>query len=465
MTAIFCPPPLQQDRSQLQSFLASCQQRSRGRRLIASFSLPLGAIDPLTALQALATPESRYFYWEHPARQEAEAALDVALELPTGDRNGNACNRFARARQFVEGAMARLHCDPVSGAADRVRFYHCFSFFETSDLFPSATVMLPRWQVSRRQGRSWLTANLPIGPKSDLDALWGTVVARLDAIAAATLPIAPPISAPQFSEARFAPFTTGVAAALEAIAEGSLQKVVLAHSIEASATKPFDPVRTLAYLRQHHPRCYTFAASAGLDRTFVGASPERLVALQRGQAICDALAGSVRRGRTAAEDAVLARQLLASNKERREHQAVRGFLCDRLQQLGLEPQVAGTRLLQLANIQHLWTPIRAAVPAHLHPLDLVAHLHPTPAVAGLPAATACNYIRHWESCDRGPYAAPVGWLDTQGNGEFVVGIRSALLAGTQARLYAGAGIVAGSTPEREQAEVELKLQAMLKALG
>lgn len=469
MTAIFCPPPLQQDRSQLQAFLVSCQQRSRGhrRRLIASFSLPLGAVDPLAALQVLAAPQSRYFYWEHPVSQDAEAALDVALELSPSERrgHGNSGDRFARAQQFVKGAMARLQCDPISGAAARVRFYHCFSFFETSAHFPSASIVLPRWQISRRQGRSWLTANLPIGPKDNLETLWADVMAFLDAIAGLPASAISIVNPPQFAQGGFAPFATAVAAALQAIEGRSLQKVVLAHSLEARAAEPFQPARALAYLRQHHPRCYTFAVSTGGGQTFVGASPERLVALQGDQAVCDALAGSVRRGRTTAEDTVLAGQLLASNKECREHQAVRGFLCERLQQLGLKPRVTGTRLLQLANIQHLWTPIRAEVPDGLHLLDLVAWLHPTPAVAGLPANTACNYIRHWEPFDRGPYAAPIGWLDTQGNGEFVVGIRSALLDGTRARLYAGAGIVAGSTPERERAEVELKLQAMLKALG
>ncbi|MEO0948815.1 MAG: isochorismate synthase, partial [Cyanobacteria bacterium J06641_5] len=466
MTAIFCPPPLQQDRSQLQAFLASCQQRSRGhrRRFIASFSLPLGAIDPLAALQALATPQSRYFYWEHPIRREAEAALDVALELssPEDNRNKNGGSRFTRAQQFVKDAMVRLHCDPISGAAARVRFYHCFSFFETSAHFPSASIVLPRWQISRRQGRSWLTANLPIDPNDNLETLWASVIAFLDALAELPASAISLVNPPQFAQGGLASFTTAVVAALQAIEARSLQKVVLAHSLEARAAEPFDPARALAYLRQHHPRCYTFAVGTGSGQTFVGASPERLIALQGRQVVCDALAGSVRRGRTAAEDTALAGQLLASNKERREHQAVRGFLCDRLQQLGLQPQVTGTRLLQLANIQHLWTPIRAEVPEGLHLLDLVAWLHPTPAVAGLPANTACDYIRHWEPFDRGPYAAPIGWLDTQGNGEFVVGIRSALLDGTRARLYAGAGIVAGSTPERECAEVELKLQAMLK---
>ena len=127
-------------------------------------------------------------------------------------------------------------------------------------------------------------------------------------------------------------------------------------------------------------------------------------------------------------------------------------------------QSSPLQLLQLSNIQHLWTPIRAKLPGNIHPLSIVAQLHPTPAVAGVPTRVACKQIRHYETFDRSLYAAPIGWVDYQGNGEFIVGIRSALISSNSARLYAGAGIVAGSDPEKELAEVQLKLQAMLKAL-
>ncbi|NEQ17552.1 MAG: isochorismate synthase, partial [Moorea sp. SIO3E2] len=93
-----------------------------------------------------------------------------------------------------------------------------------------------------------------------------------------------------------------------------------------------------------------------------------------------------------------------------------------------------------------------------------AKLHPTPAVAGVPTKIACEQIRHYETFDRSLYAAPLGWIDYQGNSEFIVGIRSALIAGNHARLYAGAGIVAGSDPNKELAEINLKLMVLLKAL-
>ncbi|HBL13715.1 MAG TPA: isochorismate synthase, partial [Cyanobacteria bacterium UBA11162] len=192
--------------------------------------------------------------------------------------------------------------------------------------------------------------------------------------------------------------------------------------------------------------------------------------------VTDALAGSAPRGKTAMEDANFANQLLSSEKERREHQFVLNFIAQRLSQFGLFPQLPPTpQLLKLSNIQHLWTPIQAELlNNNVHPLEIVAELHPTPAVAGVPTQIAQAQIRRYEPFDRSLYAAPLGWVDYQGNCEFIVGIRSALIETANpaknhtqtycARLYAGAGIVAGSDPNKELAEIQLKLQALLKAL-
>ena len=228
--------------------------------------------------------------------------------------------------------------------------------------------------------------------------------------------------------------------------------------------RPFHLVNCLDNLRQRHPDCYTFSLGNGRGDHFIGASPERLLTVHQGQLITDALAGSAPRGENAIEDALLANKLLASEKEQREHRAVSDFINQKLRQIGLNPQNSPSRLLKLSNIQHLWTPIHAKLKPSIHPLEIVAQLHPTPAVAGVPTEIALAQIRHYETFDRSLYAAPLGWIDCQNNSEFIVGIRSALIEGDRARLYAGAGIVAGSDPEKELAEIQLKFQALLKAL-
>jgi menaquinone-specific isochorismate synthase len=118
----------------------------------------------------------------------------------------------------------------------------------------------------------------------------------------------------------------------------------------------------------------------------------------------------------------------------------------------------------LANVQHLHTPVSAALPAGVRLLDALAQLHPTPAVGGSPREAARTQIRALEAFPRGLYGGALGWVDHRGGGEFLVGIRSALIDGVRARAYAGAGIVAGSEPEKEFAETELKFHALLDAL-
>jgi isochorismate synthase EntC len=98
-------------------------------------------------------------------------------------------------------------------------------------------------------------------------------------------------------------------------------------------------------------------------------------------------------------------------------------------------------------------------------LDAVERLHPTPAVGGDPRPDALAYIRAHEQLDRGWYAAPVGWLGHDGAGEFAVALRSALVAGRQASLFAGCGIMGDSDPAHEYAESLLKFRPMLAALG
>ena len=120
---------------------------------------------------------------------------------------------------------------------------------------------------------------------------------------------------------------------------------------------------------------------------------------------------------------------------------------------------------ELKDVLHLHTEIRGELAGDRHVLDLVEMLHPTPAVGGVPTAAAVEWIREHETHARGWYAAPVGWFDADGDGELMVALRSCVLAGDRAWLWAGAGIVADSDPIAELAETALKEQALLGALG
>ena len=218
-------------------------------------------------------------------------------------------------------------------------------------------------------------------------------------------------------------------------------------------------------LRQRFPDCYSFSFANGRGQSFIGASPERLVRVSKGVLETEALAGSIRRGAGASEDAALAAVLRGSEKDLREQRDVLDDIVARLTPLGLELEfLPEPQLRRLANVQHLHTPVRAALPETVRLLDVLAALHPTSAVGGSPREAAVRCIRELEGFPRGLYAGALGWLNARGGGEFFVGIRSALVEGSTARVYAGAGIVAGSTPEKEFAETELKFRAMRDAL-
>jgi isochorismate synthase len=224
-------------------------------------------------------------------------------------------------------------------------------------------------------------------------------------------------------------------------------------------------VSALTTLAAEYPTCTVFAIGHQ-DACFLGATPERLIALRDGTASTVALAGSFPRGTSEAEDQALASRLRHDSKERAEHACVVSALREGLS--GLCTRIiadAQPRVHQLPNLQHLLTQIRGQVAPGKTVLDLVERLHPTPAVGGYPRQRALELIRAYEALDRGWYAGPIGWVNRRGEGEFVVGIRSALLRTASATLFAGCGIVGQSNPAAEYAESCWKLRPMLTALG
>jgi isochorismate synthase len=201
-------------------------------------------------------------------------------------------------------------------------------------------------------------------------------------------------------------------------------------------------------------------------RTFLGATPERLVSVTGRSFRTVALAGSARRDADPAVDERLAAELLASEKEHEEHRIVVDVLRAALAPVATRLDIdEAPSVVRLRTIQHLRTAIEGELGAPGGLLGLVERLHPTPAVGGAPRELALEMIGEQEGLDRGWYAGPVGWLDAAGDGEFVVAIRSGVVAGRLASLFAGCGIVADSDPVREWDESTNKLRALANALG
>ncbi|MEX2031285.1 MAG: isochorismate synthase, partial [Dehalococcoidia bacterium] len=249
------------------------------------------------------------------------------------------------------------------------------------------------------------------------------------------------------------------------VREGVYEKAVLASTQRLAADHTISVGAALARLRTNYPNCHLFTMTSG-ESTFLGASPELLVSLTDGRVHALGLAGSLRRGETPEEDERLGAELLASAKDRIEHETVVRAIRERLAPATDElhaPNAPGLR--KLRNIQHLSTDITGHVRPGVDVLDLVQRLHPTPAVCGWPTDGAREVIEAHEDFDRGWYAGPVGWVDGTGDGEFAVGLRSAVVRGDRAWLFAGNGIMGDSDPESELAEVRLKFRPLSEALG
>lgn len=458
----------------LHHLLQTCQKRclETQESLIVSVTQPLPLVEPLAILQRFTFTKERHFYWENQQENSTIAAWGSCQE-----KSIQAGYSFQKIQNFIDTFKEKIiEIREPELPEIGLKFLTHFTFFDTPDLqspFPPVTIFIPKWQVSRSQNRCFLTYNCSLSANSNLLKIKEEIRNKLQTIEnlsnyIVTFPF------PQFDQnsqtfqktelKQQNQFKKSVNLALNDIGKKELTKIVLAHYLDVISPLPFSPFLSLNYLRQKHPDCYVFSVGNSKGTTFLGATPERLFSLRKQKLVSDALAGSAPRSKNAIADEKLAKELLNNEKERREHQAVSNYLIKQLEQLGLTPQRSRQQLLKLSNIQHLWTLIQAEVPTDLNPLDIVAKLHPTPAVAGVPTAIACEKIRQYETFDRALYAAPIGWLDCQGNAEFMVGIRSAMINQNQARLYAGAGIVAGSNPDKELAEVQLKLQAMLKAL-
>ncbi len=245
---------------------------------------------------------------------------------------------------------------------------------------------------------------------------------------------------------------------------GSLDKIVLARESTFTAVDTFDPVRLLWALRQKTIRSYEFCFHPVVDRAFIGASPERLYRRVNRYLQSEAVAGTRPRGDSEENDQVYARELMASEKEQREHQFVVQNLTSHMHNLCRHVcPVPKPGIMKLNRIQHLYTPLEGLLHPDVDDVKLLQTLHPTPAVGGTPREVALEWLRENEPFDRGLYAAPVGWVSHDA-AEFCVAIRSGLVQGNTLSVYSGAGIVPGSVPEDEWNEIENKMSNFLEAL-
>lgn len=425
-------------------------------------------VDPVAVYGAAA--DHHRSLWVRPDDGFALVALGAAESI---EPHGEARFSAASAARAALGARVRRH-GPADAPAPVL--IGGFSFSTGSRPiapdwtgFPDARWILPEVTVVDRADGSWLLAATALAEGDDETAALDLLEARLEEMAAAPAPPAPAVTEIVRGDATGTDpdYVQLVADGVDEIRSGALDKVVLARALVRG------PIATAAVLRglvDRFPACATFAFGVG-NRSFIGASPERLVTLDGREVSTVALAGTTGTGWDETSDAALAAEMLASPKVRSEHQFVVDDITARLATLGLVGETpAEPDIMRLARVQHLRTPITARVErraggvSDMDVLRVANVLHPSPAVGGTPSDPAVEWLREHEDFDRGWYAAPVGWCDLDGNGELRVALRSALVDESRVTLFSGAGIVADSVPEDELAETSVKLRALLDVM-
>ena len=357
--------------------------------------------------------------------------------------------RFAAAAEWWQRAVDRASIDdqvgvPGSGAL-------AFASFTFDDGPSDSVIIVPKVVIGRRDGASWVTTI-------------GDVESPLDGPPSPQAPVVQP-GGVRYSDGHVssAAYESAVAAAVDLIAAGDIDKVVLARDLVATTESPVDARALLQHLSQSYPSCWTFAVDG-----LLGSTPELLVRRTGDHVVSRVLAGTTSRSSDAVIDARHAAELMASGKDRVEHEFAVRSVADALGPFCSDLVVPrAPEVVRLANVQHLQTDVTGRLANGESVLDLAAALHPTAAVCGTPTGRARSVIRELEGMDRGRYAAPVGWIDWRGDGAFGIALRCAQIDGhdPQAlRMFAGCGIVAGSTPENELAEAQAKFLTIRDAL-
>ncbi|MDQ0220255.1 isochorismate synthase [Peribacillus cavernae] len=333
------------------------------------------------------------------------------------------------------------------------------------DQFGDNLFYIPAFMLSIVKGQAYLTTNLICSPEDHVQ-LFIKMINERDTLLSGSVNFGN--GHHEIIEQReIAPehWKYTVANTIEEIKGTDLKKLVLAREMRLIFNHSVLSEQVLQKLAVEQQTSFVFSLETGSD-CFIGASPERLIKKTGNEMFSTCLAGSIARGKTKQEDDRLGYELLHDQKNLVEHQYVVSMIGEAMKSVCSSVNIPkAPALMKNRHIQHLYTPVKGMCNRFVSIFEMIEKLHPTPALGGLPKEKAVRRIREVEQLERGFYSGPIGWTDSYGNGEFAVAIRSALLQGKEASLFAGCGIVEDSTPEGEYNETSIKFKPMLSALG
>ncbi|KMY30074.1 isochorismate synthase [Lysinibacillus xylanilyticus] len=428
-------------------------------------------VSRLSALAFYAAGEELYkgerFYWQNREKTMTLVGLGHAYTIQNNAKN----DRF----DAVEAEWKSLTKNCVKGQSElQPILFGGFTFDPQNEVtgewtdFPEAYFALATYQLVIRDDKAFVSIHL-ISKNELAESQFEALRKERDhLIHAAQVKEVKTYSKPEITsyfEPYKEPYLASIDQVTALIKQKKADKVVIARSLALQFKEQVSSPQVLSQIIHEQPESYLFGLESQ-ELLFFGASPERLVKVEKGRAFSSCVAGSIKRGKTADEDEAYGQSLLNDSKNGGEHQYVVDMIAETFRENCIEMKIPDSpRLLKIRDIQHLYTPVEGQLNSEATILQLTKSLHPTPALGGVPRKEAMEAIRKYEPMNRGLYAAPIGWVDAEGNGEFAVAIRSAALLKDKAYLYAGGGIVADSEPQSEYEETLVKFRPMLRALG
>ncbi|MTI88696.1 MAG: isochorismate synthase [Balneolaceae bacterium] len=441
-----------------------------------SCSISITEVDPLAVLEQHGQTHAFQYYWEKPSDKFAIAAAGT-LERIQSTGSG----RFKESSSKGKELLSRVqHVSSLQHHLATVHLLGGFSFFDHNigdawREFGAGSFTLPEWTIVREGRFTVLTITKGITPSGSIQEIYNrflTTLNELEEVCKAGSYSIPAkkswktdVNVPDAYSLENKQWTDAIENATDLIKSGEFKKVVLARQLKVKLNQPVSDTHILNNLRHQYPDCFSFLIRQNAESSFIGCTPERLASFKKRLVFTEGLAGSISRGKTASEDAVLEHELLHSKKDLSEHSFVLDAIEENLNRFSeVLEHPEKPKIKKLSNVQHLYTPVRAKIRDDVSRTEVLAKLHPTPAVGGYPREQAVPFIHKLEHFDRGWYAAPIGWINAHGEGEFAVAIRSGLIKKEEVCFFAGCGIVRDSDPQKEWEETNLKFIPMLTAL-
>jgi len=412
----------------------------------------------------------RNFFWKEKDSDFFMAGFGAAKIIRFREKK----DRFLELKRYWEDICEKLIINnphgPVRGTGPLL--FGGFSFRPLKDgalwgNFLDGFFYLPRYLLTKADGETYLTVN---GGEEEAVPEWvnrfseeaeGSGLAEMFPDESGFGAGAYPARGTELQPERW---KEHVGKAISLLKEGYGEKVVLAREMKVACEGGIDAGMVLANLFRSQTANYLFLLENG-GEAFIGASPERLARKDGERIFSECVAGSAPRGKDPQEDERIGRELLCDEKNLQEHrfvvEMITGAMARYCRDLRVPEQPV---ILNNPDIKHLYTPVAGILREDGAFFDVLRSLHPTPALGGTPRDVALELIGRLELFERGLYGAPIGWVDHRMDGEFAVGIRSALIRGNEARLFAGCGIVKDSEAEKEFAETRVKFRPMLRAL-